>query len=278
MKLTTPGTEWLQQTLFPADGLAAAVLQQQHDVEPQGDLFQAVQAIRDIAEGVCERLDSGAALGDTLFTLNDHLFNVLGFHCAPASHALPRQSLLQRVLHYRSAEPLALGVLYISIGRWLGLPLRGSEFPGRFLVHYHDEQGEVIIDPAAGGVQLQEEDLRTLLRRRFGGEELDDVDETLFNELDDDDLALRLLRRLKQAYLLSGDAARALKVQQKIMQQLPDAPGGYRDRGRLYEMLGCHRAAARDYSRYIDLAPDAYDVLPLSQRLPQLLRGKPVLH
>lgn len=278
MKQTTSGMETLQQAIFPADGLAVAVLDQQQEFDAEGDLFRAVQVIRDMAEGVCERLNSGAALGDILFTLNDHLFNVLGFHCTPASRAMPQQALLQRVLHHRSAEPLSLGVLYISIGRWLGLPLRGAEFPGRFLIHYRDEQGEVIIDPAAGGVQLQEEDLQTLLRRRFGGVELAGMGQNMFSELEDSEVVLRLLRRLKQAYLYNGEASRALQAQQKIMQLTPDAPGGFRDRGRLYEMLGCHRAAASDYSRYIDLAPDAHDVLPLSQRLPQLLRGKPVLH
>ncbi len=278
MTLTTEHAPTQRLAIYQADCLAVEVMQQQQEFAAAGNMARAVQAIRDIAAGVCERLDVGATLGDTLFTLNDHLFNVLGFECTPASRTAPPQTILHNVLQQRCGEAISLGILYISIGRWLGLPLKGCEFPGRFLVHYHDDLGEVIIDPAAGGIQLQQADLHTLLRRRFGMVELDDAAHGFITELSDYSMVVRLLRRLKQAYLGYGEAAQALRVQEKIMQLLPEMPGDFRERGRLYELLGCPRAAAKDYSRYIDLAPDAHDVLPLRQRLPQLLSRPQVLH
>lgn len=263
--------------IYPADGLAVEVLRHQHGLGDGLDVAHAVQAIRDIAEGVCERLGSGAALGDILFTLNDHLFNVLDFHCAPAAHAEPRHTLLHGVLQHHFGEPLSLGILYICVGRWLGLPLGGCDFPGRFLVHYHDEQGGVIIDPASGGIQLQQGDLHDLLRSRFG--EVDgDMARGFLRDVDDSLLVVRLLRRLKQAHLKRKEYAPALRVQEKIMQLVPDMPGGFRERGQLYELLGCPRAAAEDYSRYLDLVPDAGDVASLRARLPRLLRQSQVLH
>ncbi len=264
--------------IYPADYLAVEVLQQQGDILEGVDVASAVQQIRDIAESVCERLEVGAALGDVVFTLNDQLFNVLDFHTAPDGLVKPVHCQLHRVLEQRAGDTLTLGILYTCIGRWLGLPLAGCDFPGRFLVHYHDDQGEVIIDPAAGGIQLQQADLQTLLRRRFGEFGPDDTSYELISELADHSLVVRLLRRLKQAYLGYGEATQALRVQEKIMQLLPDMPGDFRERGRLYELLDCPRAAAKDYSRYIDLAPDAHDVIPLRQRLPQLISRPQVLH
>lgn len=264
--------------IYPADHLAVAVLQQQQAVVEGVDVVTAVQQIRDIAESVCERLDHGAALGDVVFALNDQLFNVLNFLPVPAAQADPGDTMLHRVLERRSGDPLALGILYISVGRWLGLPLGGCEFPGHFLVRYQDELGGVLFDPASGGIQLQEGDLHALLQQRFGAIAVAGGTQGFTTDVDDRHLVVRLLRRLKQAYLRQDQPAQALCVQERIMQLAPDLPGGFRERGRLYEMLGCARAAAEDYSRYLDLSPDAGDAAPLQQRLSQLLRQPQTLH
>lgn len=264
--------------IYPADGLAVEVLQHQQDLVEGMDVVTAVQQIRDIAEGVCERLESRAALGDVLFTLNDQLFNVLGFHCASATDSEPGHTLLHHVLINRSAEPITLGILYICVGRWLGLQLNGCEFPGRFLVRYQDELGEVLLDPSCGGIQLQEGDLYALLQERFGGVAIDGNTRGFASSVDDSHLVVRVLRRLKRAYVQQGQPAEALRVQEKIMQLAPDLPSGFRERGQLYEMLECPRAAAEDYSRYLDLAPDAGDASPLSQRLSLLLSQPCTLH
>ncbi len=264
--------------LYPADCLAVAVLRQLHGLDDKVDASRVVQDIRDIAEGVCDRLAPGAALGDILFALNDQLFNVLHFRCISAELSTPHHTLLHRLLEQRTGEPLSLGILYISVGRWLGLALGGCDFPGRFLVRYHDDQGGVIIDPAAGGVQLQQGDLHALLRARFGEVALDEVTQGFVADVDDSHLVVRLLRQLKRAYMKHDKPAQALQVQQKIMQLVPDLPSSFRERGRLYELLDCPRSAAEDYSRYLDLAPDAQDADPLRQRLTQLLRLPRVLH
>jgi regulator of sirC expression with transglutaminase-like and TPR domain len=264
--------------LYPADCLAVAVLQPLHELDRGLDVERIVQNIRDIAEGVCERLDSAAAPGDVLFALNDQLFNVLNFHSVPVAGAKPSHSLLHSVLQQRFGEPLSLGIIYICVGRWLGLPLGACDFPGRFLVRYHDDQGGVIIDPAEGGIQLQEADLLSLLMQRFGATAGDMITRGFLSNVDDQHLVVRLLRRLKRAYLNHGEAPQALRVQDKIMQLVPDMPGGFLERGQLYELLGCPRAAAEDYSRYLDLTPDAGDADSLRHRLLELLCQTQVLH
>jgi regulator of sirC expression with transglutaminase-like and TPR domain len=268
----------IAQAIYPPDCLAVEVLRQLQQFDDSVDVNQVLQGIRDIAEGVCERLDLVAALGDTLFALNDHLFNVLNFHCATADHAEPCHSLLHRVLLQRYGEPLSLGILYICVGRWLGLPLNGCDFPGRFLVRYHDELGDVIIDPAAGGVQLQEADLLSLLVQRFGVTAGDILSRGFLNDVDDQQLVMQQLRRLKQAYLRHQQPLKALQVQERVMQLAPEIPEDFRERGYLYELLDCPRAAAEDYSRYLTRVADSGDASRLQQRLSQLLCQSLVLH
>ena len=274
----TAVTTSYRQTLFPADCLAVAICRELEGLDDALDVGRVVQAIRDIAEGVSERLGPAAALGDILFTLNDQLFNVLGFRSAGAEETAPSHVLLHRVLRRREADPLLLGIIYICVGRWLGLPLGGCDFPGHFMVRYHDELGGVIIDPVSGGVQLQEDDLHALFRHRFGPKAISGSARSMLRDIDDRSLVVRLLRRLKQAYLRLGQYLQALEVQSRLMRMLPDTPNGFRERGQLYELLGCPRAAAEDYSRYLDLLPDANDGVVLRRRLPLLLGEPVVLH
>jgi regulator of sirC expression with transglutaminase-like and TPR domain len=268
----------ITQATYPADTLAVEVLHEMQQLDGAVDVARVLHEIRNIAEAVGDRLGSSAAVGDILFTLNDQFFNVLDFHCAVAAHAAPAHSLLHRVVWQRYGEPLALGILYICAGRWLGLSLGGCDFPGRFLVRYQDAQGMVVIDPAAGGVQLQEADLRSLLVRRFGPAAAGLLSHGFLNEVDDRQLVVQLLRRLKQAYLKYQEPASALRVQERVMQLLPEVADDFRERGRLYELLGCPRAAAEDYHRYLVRVPDAGDSSRLQQHLSQLLRQPQVLH
>lgn len=264
--------------VYRAEGLARETLQQLQGLDDTLDVGDVLQAIRDIAEEVSQRLDDSAALGDILFTLNDYFYNVLDFHCSTTDQAMPQHSMLNRVLEQRVGEPLSLGILYICVGRWLGLPFSGCGFPGRFLVRYQDEQVGALIDPAAGGIQLQESDLKVLLKQHYGEIVVGDIAEGFLADVDDTHLVVRLLRRLKHSYLKCKEAAQALNVQERIMQLAPDMPSNYLERGRLYELLECPRAAAEDYSRYLDLLPDTDDVEPLQRHLSQLLRQPMVLH
>ena len=49
-------------------------------------------------------------------------------------------------------------------------------------------------------------------------------------------------------------------------------------RGFLYERLGCPAAAAIDFRRYLELAPDAEDLEQVRTRLSRLLDDTPTLH
>lgn len=278
MSQTRDTADIRQMAVYPAERLVVDVLQQLEGLDEGLDVAQVVQDIRDIAESVCERLEPGAALGDVIFTLNDQLFNVLDFHCTPVNYAEPKHTLLHCVLQRRTADPLTLGVIYICVGRWLGLSFRGCDFPGRFLVRFSDDLGGAVIDPACGGVQLQEEDLGVLLKHRFGQSADKGSAQGFLCDVDDSYLVMRLLRRLKQSYLKLGELVQALKVQEKIMALVPDMPSDFLERGLIYEKLGCARAAAEDYSHYLDLVPETEGVAELSDHLSQLLRRPLVLH
>jgi regulator of sirC expression with transglutaminase-like and TPR domain len=55
------------------------------------------------------------------------------------------------VCERRKGLPVALGVLYLEIGRRHDLPLRGVDFPGHFLLRIETEEGPLALDPFSEG-------------------------------------------------------------------------------------------------------------------------------
>jgi len=280
-KLEKHGTDLLKTLLAGehADRLAEAALWVAYDLQTDIDIRAYLRRLQFYAEVVSERLSPCAPLGDVLFQLNNYLFNDCGFSCGSSVADNPDCNLLPQVIDSRCGVPLSLAMIYLTVGRWLGLPLVGLSFSGRILLKYSDAEGEVVIDPAEGGLPLQETDLAMLFSHTYALGKVSSQQLTGFLTTRDDTMLLvRMLRQLKQAYLINGDLQRALLTMEKILQLMPEHASGFRERGYLYELLDCRAAAAEDYNRYLELLPDASDAMLLRKRLPRLLKNPVTLH
>lgn len=259
------------------DRLAKAALLSTCDVQPGIDINLYLLRLQRYAVAVSERLTPYARLGDVLYHINDFLFNDCGFR-ATTNHARSAElNFLNLVMDKRCGSPLSIAIIYLSVGRWLGLPLQGMLLPGRVLVAYRDEDGEVVLDPADRGLSLQEDDRQALLLCTLAFKPSQQSGHFLAVS-DDKTLLLRMLHQIKQAYLTQGDLESALWALEKTLIMGPELASGFRERGRLYELLDCRYAAAMDYSHYLKLVPDASDAAHLRKRLPELLRNQATLH
>ena len=62
------------------------------------------------------------------------MFDEHGFSGNAADYYDPRNSFLNEVLDRKRGIPLTLALVYIEIGRRIGLPVQGVSFPAHFLV------------------------------------------------------------------------------------------------------------------------------------------------
>lgn len=261
------------------DGVAEAALWLAQEIDPTIDVYQYLQRLQFYAEAISERLAARVPLGEVLFQLNDYLFNDRGFRADSPAYSSPDNIFLHQVIDQRHGSPLSITLIYLTVGRWLGLPLQAVSFPGRILIKYSDAEGDVVIDPAEGGMALQEQDLSLLLSRTYTLLCRPRYRLARFLSVTSDTMLLvRLLRQLKQQYLLRGDAWNALWVLDNILLLMPDIPSDFRERGHLFELLECSVAAAEDYSHYLELAPEASDAELLRKRLPRLLQQPVTFH
>src|SRR3954465_11070555 len=83
--------------------------------------------------------------------LNEFLYGEFGFRGNTDDYYDPRNSYLNDVLDRRTGIPITLAVLYMALGRRVGLPLEGVSFPGHFLVRLGLRAGVPVLDPFAHG-------------------------------------------------------------------------------------------------------------------------------
>ena len=195
-----------------------------------------------------------------LEAMNHNLFTELEFSGNVDDYQDPRNSYLNDVIDRRLGIPITLSLVYIEIGRRLGLTIDGVSFPGHFLVRCLTDDGLIVLDPFYRGASLGEADLTKRLESVIPG--LDDPRSVLaqfLTSISSRDILARVLRNLRGNFVEQGRDDRALGAAHKICLLLPDNPEEIKARGYLYARFECPRQAMDDYSRYLQLAPDASD-------------------
>lgn len=259
--------------------IAEAALWIAREEYPELDVPTYLGEIERLAENASRRMSGTASVGDMIFSLNHYLFQEQGFSGNTADFYDPRNSFLNHVLELRRGVPVTLAILYISIGRILGLPLQGVAFPGHFLVKMTDEREGVLLDPFAGGTHLQPPDLEAMLLELYGEAGPRTRLPQLLVPAGKRETILRMLRNLKSMYLQKNRPEKALWPIEYILCIAPEELSQLRDRGLIYEHLEYHSAAAADFSRYLELAGrDAEDAVDVRNRLIELQYSSRWLH
>jgi len=260
----------------PAIDLARACLLIAQDAYPGLDVEGYLGEIERLAARLRGRLAEGDDAEERIAALSEFLFADLGYTGNADNYYDPRNSYLNEVLDRRTGIPLTLSVLYMEIGRRIGLPLEGVSFPGHFLVRVQLRGSLLVLDPFSGGLPLAETDLRARLRRVIpagatGPVPLEELPlEQFLEPAGKRQILARLLRNLKGIYREADKPERLLEVLNRMRVVAPEAHGELRERGLLYQRLECYRAALKDLADYSALEPDAPDAEEVRARVLEL--------
>ncbi|APZ41878.1 SirB1 family protein [Acidihalobacter ferrooxydans] len=208
--------------------------------------------------------------------LNRYMFEELGFEGEDQDYYNPRNSFLSDVLDRRRGIPISLALIYMDLGRRIGLELEGVSFPGHFLVKLTVMGGQVVLDPFNGGVSLDEDDLTQRLRMQYG--EIDVSVQSLLHRAGKREILVRMLRNLKGIYHQQGEIQRTLETIDLIIAIDPHLDEEYRDRGLLFYEVDYAPAALRDLRHYLVAQPDAEDAARIRDLVIDLQREPIHLH
>jgi len=216
------------------------------------------------------RIGEDATALERIAELNQFLFRDLGFVPNTENYYDPRNSFLNEVLERRTGIPITLSVIYMELGRKIGLPLQGVSFPGHFLVKCVVPQGAVVLDPYSAGLSLTLQDLQKRLRDVRGGEVSRAIVSELLVSASNKEILVRLLRNLKAIYLRQHSLEKALPLVSLIIAAAPEQNAELRDRGMIYQELECPRAALTDFECYLERSPSADDAADIRGRIAEL--------
>ncbi len=256
--------------------LARACLLISQDAYPGLDVEGYLGEIERLAARLKGRLPQARGAEQRVVALNQFLFDELGYCGNADNYYDPRNSYLNEVLDRRTGIPLTLSVLYLEVGRRVGLSLEGVSFPGHFLVRLPLRSAMLVLDPFSGGEPQSEADLRARLRRVIpagatGPVPLEELPLDQFLEpAGKRQILARLLRNLKGIYREADKPERLLEVLNRMLVVAPEAHAELRERGLVYQRLECYRAALKDLSDYAALEPDAPDSEDVRAKLLEL--------
>jgi regulator of sirC expression with transglutaminase-like and TPR domain len=246
------------------------------DAYPRLEVERYLGDIERMALRLRGRMPQTLAGEERVAALNEFLFEDLGYRGNTEQYYDPRNSYLNDVMDRRIGIPISLSVLYMAVGRRVGLPLEGVSFPGHFLVRLRLRAGVLVLDPFAAGAPLSETDLRERLQRVIPAGltpnlpvselPLDQFLEAASNR----QILARMLRNLKAIYRETHKPQQLLEVLNRMLMVSPDASAELRDRGLVYQQLECYRAALKDLSDYAEREPDAPDMDDVRVRMMEL--------
>jgi len=256
--------------------LAQACLMIAEDAYPGLDIERYLGELERMAFRLRGQLAQGCSAEERVVGLNRFLFDELGFCGNTEEYYDPRNSYLNEVIDRRVGIPISLAVIYMELGRRVGLPLDGVSFPGHFLVRLRLRGGTLVLDPFCGGAPQSEDELRSRLLRVIpsgatGGVPPAELPlEQFLEPASKRQILARMLRNLKGIYRDADQPERMLQVLNRILVVTPEANAELRDRGLVYQRLECHRAALKDLSDYVEREPDAPDFYEVRARLLEL--------
>src|SRR6266446_1007862 len=131
----------------PAIPLAEAALLMACEEYPQLEISPYLDQLDEMAAGVRSKMRAGDSPLDTINTINNVLFDVLGFRGNKENYYDPRNSFFNDVLERRIGIPITLSAVYLEVARRLPFPIVGIGMPNHFLVKYADRRQEFLLDP-----------------------------------------------------------------------------------------------------------------------------------
>ena len=245
------------------------------DVYEDLDVHALIHRLDDLAGP----LKGGALAGLPLRTQAEEVsarFRELGFRGNVDDYYDARNSLLPDVLERRTGIPITLTLVWCEIARRAGVLARGVGFPGHFLARVDEVPAlsgrpaspRIIVDAFAGGRLIDDDDARALLQRTLGrGAE---IHPALFEPASSRATLVRMLTNLKAVWAGRGDHTKAFVALDRIITLVPDSPRMLRERAGVALRLGIHELARADFSRVLELQPDAPDAAMIKRRLSEL--------
>jgi regulator of sirC expression with transglutaminase-like and TPR domain len=191
--------------------LARAALYIAQTTYPNLDIDGQLRLLDEMAEEVAKRLPQSRYPLMVIRTINNYLYEELGFTGNHSNYYDPRNSFLNDVLTRRTGIPITLALVYLEIAQRIDFPMMAIGMPGHFMIRPDFEDSEIFIDTFHNGDILFAEDCRQKLMNIYQ-QEIPYLTPSLVPTVTKPQFIARMLNNLQVIYLDRGDLANALII------------------------------------------------------------------
>jgi regulator of sirC expression with transglutaminase-like and TPR domain len=255
----------------PGDpGLDLAALQLASIEYPEISPDPFLELLDSYARELGERISRTTDGEEFIHTMNEYLFEELGFQGNQHDYYHPGNSCLNEVLTKRVGIPISLSVVYMEIARRLGRTVHGIGLPGHFIVQYEDEHVTAFIDPFHTGRLMFDTECFDLAQEITG---LDvSADPGVLKPVSKRQILLRMLNNLRSVYFQRREPSRAIEVLGLLIEADPGSPEEYKQRGVCLAQVQRFEEARQNLESYLRLSPEAPDRDPVSEQIERINR------
>ena len=202
---------------------------------PGLDILRYVARLEAMAAAVRPVVGATDAPQEQVEHLNTYLFVERGFRGNTQEYYDPRNSFLNDVLDRKLGIPITISVVYMEVGRRVGMPLQGVGMPGHFIMKYADAEGDLFIDPFSKGRILSRQACEDLLQDVYG--EPVPFQETFLAPVTKKQILSRILMNLKAIYVHTKDYLKALSIVERQLIIQPNTEQEVKDRAALRNLI-----------------------------------------
>lgn len=223
--------------------------------------------VRGLLAGYAGQEDPAEA---AISALNEAILTRAGYRGDTETYDELENANLFRVVERRAGLPVALGLIYMQVGRLAGLSVDGIGFPGHFMIRIDHGGTRTIIDPFYGGVTRDASALRDLLKTFVGVDA--ELQPAHYDRVDDSAVLIRLQNNIKARLLGDGNPTAAAQVVETMLMIKPSDAGLWREAGMIHAQAGNLRAAIAALANFTDLETRADRRAPVEALIADLQR------
>lgn len=248
--------------------LAKASLYFAQEESPHLDIEEYLNVLDTIANEVKESLPNTLYPLKIIKTINQYLFDDLGFIGNSDNYYDPLNSYLNYVIDRRTGIPISLSVIYLEIAKRLNFPMVGIGMPGHFLIRPDFEDAGIFVDVFNQGEILFAEDCAQKISEIYM--KSTKLAPHHLQAVSNRQILARMLTNLKYIYLNQEKYEKVRTIIEFILIIFPNHPLELRDRGLLYYHLGQWQQAADDLELYLAILPTAQDAKSIRELLQKI--------
>lgn len=229
---------------------------------PELNVGDYLDRLNSMSEEIKSRLSADYSPSEAIQSMNDYLFAKQGFSGNQENYYDPKNSYLSDVLDRKTGIPITLSIIYMEIGRRLGLQLHGLGMPGHLIIGYRFEDELKLLDPFNAGASLTMQQCQERVKAMTNG---GPFRSEFLRPMENRQIIWRMLNNLKGIYVRASDFKKAVSIIDRMMLITPKSATLMRDRGVIKYRMEALTGAVDDLEQYLKISPNAWDAAEVKQ-------------